>query len=1199
MTDYYSYKKIYMLSGDDVFKFNNKEFSGYAQLKGEVVTDYDSNVTLDPVNSYETDLFLSRYVKERTVDDLDIKLPNRKSVCTFGLNETINYDTLKHKLGLLRENNTFIYSRMFIATNRLPFTNKITYAYDNFANQAINIPAGNNTDILNTDKFSTNNNVSISKLGDVLDITSYTSRPSEFTMFCVTSSEVISLTGKHFLDQDNLEFGVLEDWSSYYQSLTSRNRLQFGELTSLATNSEDLFICDRGNNNILKYDIRNYTTLLSPLLSRRNLIGVLGGVGNTDRNTNFDEATTVVCDSNHIAVYDAGVNMCVKVYTTDFEYVTTLTVSQMRLNHPNIEKFGSMAFDPYLGELYMLTSTNEGSIFLYRMNIGTREREKVNMTETLDIESGEQINSITFSHSDSNYWFFGTTKNVYKKFKTRPENQAIGAFNRKRLYDDTNDLLIGLDVTSGVNGHDRVLMLSESRIYYFYEPTFRAYERVVSEANFSNYSSEIFTLHPDEYIQVPVINYEIHKLAYDTTLLKNNLIGRFAGKYIDDNIILQTYNYNFNKTDISTGDECSGSKEELFVHHNEENIIGALNRGLDRIYDLQAGLLDISQVDISDCTQTVPVVGDQPGDIATLEITKTVDTAAFPPPYAVGNTVRYNIAVNNPSTSCFNSSGPSVSGIHLYDDTIPIADRFNVIDISGLLDGSVILAPGQSASVVYDYTIKDGDFDFSTSQGFTNTVYISSSNSVPLTANASAVIGDFYSPITVNKSVISSGTDSFNNPGEQYYTLGDTITYTILITNPLGNDTITDVIAQDSLQGISNISNQALFGAGVSIEEGKTVSSTYTYTVTQQDIDSGSITNSVTVTSSLVVDVNSNSVVVQTYEPYEKSLSVVKSIQTSVTPGPYYVGSEIAYEVVIENTGDIPVSNIQLVDSLSNITITTPPAATLQPGAQTVAQYTYTATLLDVGTLLNTAIIQSDVGNFSSNTTSSTIITCRNGMDIIFAIDATGSMGSIINAVKAGLTSLADLIDGLVDNSNYRLGLISVTQASGTTTSAGNIVVVEEELTTGVTGTASRDNFDAALDFTVGLGNATIPAHDVLYDIMFNDLGSDTNGLRDDVATYVIFLTDTAVGPGGTANTANTATLAKLAEARDKAIERGIKVFMMGPGLANPAIGTTAVFNAVSVAAYKNIADQTDGAWSTSADPSTIGFLLQQSCQAV
>jgi hypothetical protein len=52
------------------------------------------------------------------------------------------------------------------------------------------------------------------------------------------------------------------------------------------------------------------------------------------------------------------------------------------------------------------------------------------------------------------------------------------------------------------------------------------------------------------------------------------------------------------------------------------------------------------------------------------------------------------------------------------------------------------------------------------------------------------------------------------------------------------------------------------------------------------------------------------------------------------------------------------------------------------------------------------------------------IITCVDGMDIVFLVDNTGSMGAAINAIKAAIASIVSTIIAQ-SGANYRLGLVT------------------------------------------------------------------------------------------------------------------------------------------------------------------------------
>ena len=134
----------------------------------------------------------------------------------------------------------------------------------------------------------------------------------------------------------------------------------------------------------------------------------------------------------------------------------------------------------------------------------------------------------------------------------------------------------------------------------------------------------------------------------------------------------------------------------------------------------------------------------------------------------------------------------------------------------------------------------------------------------------------------------------------------------------------------------------------------------------------------------------------------------------------------------------------------------------------------------------------------------------------------------------------------------------------------------------------------ARADFN-GDGNISIPADGVLKKIIDDGFAGM---FRTDVSKYVIFITDTNVGEGGNTFSHNSRI---MAEVEQSAIDKGIKVIVIGPGVSDPGttIGGTVgsvLADPLSVAAYRSIAENTGGAWNVSADPNTIKTLLIESC---
>ena len=126
--------------------------------------------------------------------------------------------------------------------------------------------------------------------------------------------------------------------------------------------------------------------------------------------------------------------------------------------------------------------------------------------------------------------------------------------------------------------HQSVVMIEILCLLYFFdEPTHTAYQRVLKDVNYANYGSEGFSLNSDSFIQQSVINTELFKVVSDTLTLKNNVIGRFTGKYVN--------NVKFDKFLVQ-------EIENLYIHANEENLTSVLNRCFDLIYEVQEKLMN-------------------------------------------------------------------------------------------------------------------------------------------------------------------------------------------------------------------------------------------------------------------------------------------------------------------------------------------------------------------------------------------------------------------------------------------------------------------------------------------------------------------------------------------------------------------------------------------------------------------------------
>ena len=264
------------------------------------------------------------------------------------------------------------------------------------------------------------------------------------------------------------------------------------------------------------------------------------------------------------------------------------------------------------------------------------------------------------------------------------------------------------------------------------------------------------------------------------------------------------------------------------------------------------------------------------------------------------------------------------------------------------------LTAGQSVTATANYTLKQSDVD---AGSVANTATVSardedggtrpsgSANRVTPIAAAGA--------LTVTKTgALASGTTG---------RVGDRVNYTFTVRNT-GNVTLENASLVDPLPGLSPpVMTWPTATAGV-IPVGQAATATAFYTITQADVDAGSVRNTATATArtpgGASVSGSSPQVTVPTIAS-APGLTTTKS--GSITQGTGGVGSTITYTFTARNSGNTTLTNVAIADplaGLSTLAYSWPGAAgTLAPAQSVTATATYTVTQADVdaGAVRNTA----------------------------------------------------------------------------------------------------------------------------------------------------------------------------------------------------------------------------------------------------
>ena len=255
------------------------------------------------------------------------------------------------------------------------------------------------------------------------------------------------------------------------------------------------------------------------------------------------------------------------------------------------------------------------------------------------------------------------------------------------------------------------------------------------------------------------------------------------------------------------------------------------------------------------------------GQIPALAITKTGDVG----PVTMGGTVHYTIAVSN-------VGNVTLHNVTVVDPKLGFADTLPTLGVGLTATYNLTYGPVSESDLpgpIQNTATADSD----------ETTPVSDGHSVAITASPG---------ITVDKTAPAGP-----------YAVGDTITYSFLVTNT-GDVTLHGITVTDPLVGLSAIS-----GYATTLAPGASTTGTASYVVTQADVDRGSVVNTATVAGTPPVgapvgDTDTNTV------PFGQTpaLAIVKTGDA----GPVTIGDFIHYTIVVSNVGNVTLHGVVVDD---------------------------------------------------------------------------------------------------------------------------------------------------------------------------------------------------------------------------------------------------------------------------------------------
>src|SRR5674476_1346001 len=176
-----------------------------------------------------------------------------------------------------------------------------------------------------------------------------------------------------------------------------------------------------------------------------------------------------------------------------------------------------------------------------------------------------------------------------------------------------------------------------------------------------------------------------------------------------------------------------------------------------------------------------------------------------------------------------------------------------------------------------------------------------------------------------------------------YSAVGATISYSYLVTNS-GNVTLAGPFTVSDDKATVSCPTTASLAPGASI------TCTASFTITQAELDAGSLTNVASATNGTVTSPTDTETVTAVASP---ALTIVKT----ATPTTYSaVGATISYSYLVTNSGNVTLAGPFTVSD-DKATVSCPTTASLAPGASITctASFTITQAELDAGSLTNVA----------------------------------------------------------------------------------------------------------------------------------------------------------------------------------------------------------------------------------------------------
>ncbi len=254
------------------------------------------------------------------------------------------------------------------------------------------------------------------------------------------------------------------------------------------------------------------------------------------------------------------------------------------------------------------------------------------------------------------------------------------------------------------------------------------------------------------------------------------------------------------------------------------------------------------------------------------------------------------------------------------------------------------LNSGETLTVTYQQTVTAADVPSLLNNATVDDRRTGDAND---TSSATVTVVAAAPSITLDKQAGALNDVDGNGPD-----VGDTIAYSFVVTNT-GNVSLTGIAVTDPK--VTSVSCPV-----TTLAPAASTTCTATYTLTQADVNAGTVNNNASVSGTppsgpnvTAADTTSTPITRTSTVTFDKQAGAI----TDVDGNGHDVGDTIAYNFVVTNTGNVTLTGVGVTDA--KVGAVSCPTTTLSPGASTTCTATYALTQADVnsGVVNNSATV--------------------------------------------------------------------------------------------------------------------------------------------------------------------------------------------------------------------------------------------------